>query len=257
MSAAGDHRGAGCRLDGKAVVVAGASRGIGAAVAAACAEAGAASVALLGRDEGALAGTAAAVEARGAQTLVRRCDVTSAASIDSAFAGLERVDVLVNSAGGNEPGPFFDVDEARFDRLLALNVRGAFFLAQAAARAMRAQGGGAIVTLSSQMGHVGAADRSVYCTAKHAVEGMTKALAVELAPHAIRVVSVAPTFVRTDMTAAQLDDPEIGPRLLAQIPQGRFGTVEEVASAVVFAASPAAALMTGTSLLVDGGWTAR
>jgi NAD(P)-dependent dehydrogenase (short-subunit alcohol dehydrogenase family) len=246
------------RLDGMAVVVAGASRGIGAASALACARAGAQSVALLGRGERELELVAAEVRELGSTPLVRRCDVTSPAAIRDVFARLEDVDVLVNSAGTNRPARLSLVDEQLFDELFAVNVRGAFFLAKAAACAMRrGDHGGTIVTISSQMGHVGAERRVVYCASKHAVEGMTKALAVELAPVGIRVLSIAPTFIRTDMTAAQLDDPEIGPQLLAQIPQGRFGTVEEVASAVVYAASPAASLMTGTSLMLDGGWTAR
>jgi NAD(P)-dependent dehydrogenase (short-subunit alcohol dehydrogenase family) len=116
---------------------------------------------------------------------------------------------------------------------------------------------GVIINVSSQMGHVGAPLRTVYCATKHALEGLTKALAVELAPHDIRVVSVAPTFVRTEMTAAQLDDPAIASALLAQIPLGRFATVEQVASAVVYAASDAAGALTGASLVIDGGWTAK
>jgi len=242
-------------LDGLAVVVAGASRGIGAACATACAAAGARSVALLARDAAALDRVAADVAAHGATTHVRLCDVTSTASIARAFGALERVDVLVNSAGTNRPGPFLDVDEPTFDALFALNVRAAFFLAQAAARAM--DRGGTIVTISSQMGHVGAPDRTVYCATKHAVEGLTKAVAVELAGRAIRAVTVAPTFVRTALTAAQLDDPATGPALRAQIPCGRWATAEEVAAAVVFAASPASGSLTGTSLVLDGGWTAR
>jgi NAD(P)-dependent dehydrogenase (short-subunit alcohol dehydrogenase family) len=246
------------RLDGKSVVVTGASGGIGAACALACAEAGAQSVALVGRAEDALREVAWRIERGGARATVARCDLTSTAQIRAAFDAVGRVDVLVNGAGANQPEPFARVREDTFDRLLAVNLRGAFFAAQAAAAAMRRSGeGGAIIMISSQMGHVGATHRSVYCAAKHAVEGLTKALAVELAPEGIRVVSVAPTFVRTAMTAAQIDDPEIGPALLRQIPLGRFGSVAEVAGAVVYAASPAAALMTGTSLVVDGGWTAR
>jgi NAD(P)-dependent dehydrogenase (short-subunit alcohol dehydrogenase family) len=245
-------------LDGLAVVVAGASGGIGAACARSCADAGARSVALLARDAAALDAIADDVAARGATPLVRRCDVTSAAAIDAAFAGLGPVDVLVNGAGANRPTPFPDVTPDAFDALVALNLRGAFFLAQAAVRAIRAgRRGGAVVTVSSQMGHVGAPGRTVYCATKHAVEGLTKALAVELAPEGIRAVTVAPTFVRTGMTAAQLDDPVVGRALLAQIPAGRWATAEEVAAAVVFAASPAAASLTGTSLVLDGGWTAR
>lgn len=246
------------RLDGQTIVVAGASRGIGAASAVACAEAGASSVVLLGRTVRELEQVAVEVAEAGAEPLVRRCDVSSVQAIEDVFGGLERIDVLVNSAGVNRPQRFTQVEPQTFDELFALNVRGAFFLAQAAVRLMRKrENPGTIITISSQMGHVGAPLRSVYCATKHAVEGMTKALAVELAPLGIRVLTVAPTFVRTDMTAAQLDDPEIGGALLEQIPRGRFGTVEEIAGAVVYAASPAASLMTGTSLVLDGGWTAR
>jgi NAD(P)-dependent dehydrogenase (short-subunit alcohol dehydrogenase family) len=245
-------------LDGRSVVVTGAGRGIGAACAVACAAAGAERVTLLGRTRDALAAVAAEVEAHGGRAAVVPCDVTSADSIAEAFAGVERVDVLVNGAGANRPEPFTEVAASTFDALFAVNVRGAFLAAQQAVRRMLAlRTGGAIVTISSQMGHVGAPGRTVYCATKHAVEGMTKALAVELAPFAIRAVTIAPTFVRTAMTAAQLDDPDVGPGLLAQIPLGRAGSVEEVAAAVVYAASPAAALMTGSSLILDGGWTAR
>jgi NAD(P)-dependent dehydrogenase (short-subunit alcohol dehydrogenase family) len=245
-------------LHGNTVAVTGASRGIGAACAVACAEAGAGSVVLLGRSLDALDAVARKVEDAGSEAVVTWCDVTSVESVWQAFAALPRVDVLINSAGGNRPEPFAEVSESTFDALFALNVRGAFFATQAVVRAMRRSGdGGTIINISSQMGHVGAANRTVYCATKHAVEGMTKALAVELAPEGIRVLSIAPTFVRTAMTSAQLDDPVVGAQLLAQIPQGRFGTTEDVASAAVYAASPAASLMTGTSLVLDGGWTAR
>jgi 2-deoxy-D-gluconate 3-dehydrogenase len=137
-------------------------------------------------------------------------------------------------------------------------VRAGFFTAQAAAKALRARGrGGCIVFVSSQMGHVGAVDRTVYCATKHAVEGLVKAMALDLAADGIRVVSVAPTFVRTEMTAAQLDDPEIGTRLLGQIPLGRVASVDDVADAVVWASSDRARMVTGSSVRIDGGWTAR
>lgn len=245
------------RLDDRTVVVLGASGGIGAASAIACAQAGA-EVVLLGRSWDELVKVAERIHQAGGQAAIGACDITSNVSIEKAFAAIDDVDVLVNSAGINLPQPFLAVDEETFDRLFAVNVRGAFFCAQAALRKMHAaSAAGVIVMISSQMGHVGAPLRTVYCATKHAVEGLTKALAVEAAPLGVRVVSISPTFVRTDMTAAQLDDPEIGPQLLDQIPQGRFGTPEEVATAVVYAASPAAAMMTGSSLMLDGGWTAR
>jgi NAD(P)-dependent dehydrogenase (short-subunit alcohol dehydrogenase family) len=184
--------------------------------------------------------------------------VTDAAAVRAALAEPERVDVLVTCAGGNRPCPFLEVSEADLDWSLALNVRGAFVAAQAAAARMAEAGaGGAIVHVSSQMGHVGAAGRSVYCAAKHALEGLTRATAVELAPLGIRVNAVAPTFVETPMTAPFLRAPGARAAVVERIPLGRLGRPEEVAAAVLFAASPAASLMTGASLLVDGGWTAQ
>jgi NAD(P)-dependent dehydrogenase (short-subunit alcohol dehydrogenase family) len=167
------------------------------------------------------------------------------------------LDAVVVNAGTNRPEPFTDVTPDTFDRLFGLNVRAAFFVAQAAAAAMRVRGGGCIAFVSSQMGHVGAPDRTVYCATKHAIEGLVKAMAVELAGDGIRVLSVAPTFVRTDMTAGRLDDPVIGPRLRGQIPLGRWAEPGDVADAVVWCCSRRARMVTGTSVRVDGGWTAR
>ncbi|MGH2743361.1 MAG: SDR family NAD(P)-dependent oxidoreductase, partial [Thermoleophilaceae bacterium] len=183
--------------------------------------------------------------------------VTDTARVRAALGSLERIDVLVGSAGANIPEPFLEVSEEHLEELLALNVEATFVVAQAAARRMVETGGGSIVTISSQMGHVGAANRTVYCTTKHAVEGMTKAMAVELAPHGIRVNSVAPTFLETPMTAPFFADPAFRADVERRIPLGRIGTVEDVTGAVVYLASPAAALVTGTSLVVDGGWTAQ
>ncbi len=246
------------RLAGKAVVVTGASRGLGAASAVACAREGAASVALFARSRDDLAAVAAEIRAAGGEALVCPCDVTDAVAVADAIGALERVDVLVNGAGGNQPEPFLDVEPETVEWMWRLNVGATFFATQSAARRMVRQGdGGAIVTISSQMGSVGAPSRTVYCATKHAVEGFTKALAVELAPDGIRALTVAPTFVRTAMTAAQLDDPATSAALLGQIPLGRFATVDDVTAAVVFAASDEAAMLTGSSLVVDGGWTAR
>jgi NAD(P)-dependent dehydrogenase (short-subunit alcohol dehydrogenase family) len=189
-------------------------------------------------------------------------DVTDTAAVRAAIAGLGRLDILVNNAGVNRPQPFLEVDDGTLDQLLILNVRAAFIVAQAAARQMVGQngaatGGGVIINMSSQMGHVGSErDRTVYVMTKHALEGLTKAMAVELAPKGVRVVSIAPTFIDTPLVRPFFDDPTFRKWVLDRIPLGRLGTVEEVASAVVFLASPAAALVTGSSLLVDGGWTA-
>ena len=186
-----------------------------------------------------------------------RFDVTDSAAVRRAVADLGALDILVNNAGLNRPQPFLEVDEDTLDRLLTLNVRAAFLVAQASARRMVAQGEGVIINMSSQMGHVGSErDRTVYVMTKHAIEGLTKAMAVELAPKGVRVVSIAPTFIDTPLVRPFFDDPTFRKWVLDHIPLGRLGTVEEVASAVVFLASPAAALVTGSSLLVDGGWTA-
>ena len=190
------------------------------------------------------------------------CDVTDGTQVRSEIARLERLDILVNNAGMNIPEPFVNVTEDHLDRMLALNVRGAFLVAQAAVRKMleapdRRERGGAVINVSSQMGRVGAELRTVYCTTKHAIEGLTRAMAVELAPHNIRVNAVAPTFLETPMTASFFTDPEFRDWVISRIPLGRLGRIDEVAGAIVFLASPAASLITGASLAIDGGWTAR
>ncbi len=245
------------RLDGRHAVVTGASRGIGAATAEAIAAAGAARVTLLARSSAELDAVAARVEAAGAGAASIVCDLTEPAELEAALARVDRIDVLVNAAGANVPQAFVQADLETIDRLWALNVRAGLLAGQHAARRMIRQRGGVIVFLSSQMGHVGARHRAVYCATKHAVEGLTKAMAVELAPHGIRVVAIAPTFIRTPLTEPFLADPAFRSAVVDRIPLGRIGEPDEVARAVVFAASPAAALMTGSSLLVDGGWTAQ
>jgi NAD(P)-dependent dehydrogenase (short-subunit alcohol dehydrogenase family) len=242
------------RLDGRHALVTGASRGIGAAIAQALAAAGAAAVTLVARTPDALARVAGAVRALGAEAHTLPCDVTDPDALRAAFAQVDLVDVLVCAAGANVPQALPEIDLDTADRLWALNVRAGLQAAQEAVKRMPPSGG-AILFISSQMGHVGAPRRSVYCATKHAVEGLTKSLAVELAPRGIRVVAIAPTFVATEMTAPFLA--QEGDEILARIPLGRLATLDEVAAAAVYAASPAAGSLTGCSLKVDGGWTAQ
>ena len=235
-------------LGGRTALVTGAGRGIGRGCALALAEAGA--------DVVAVSRSAVELESLG-QPRPAVCDVTDSAAVRELIGGLERLDVLVVAAGANLPEPLLEVSDEHLDALLALNVRAVFVTLQAAARKMAAAGSGSIVLISSQMGHVGAPNRSVYCTTKHAVEGLTKAAAVELAPRGVRVNAVAPTFVATPMTAPFLSDAAFRAEVESQIPLGRVGRVEDVTGAVLYLASDASALVTGTSLRVDGGWTAR
>ncbi len=243
-------------LDGRTALVTGAGRGIGRGCARALAEVGA-DVVAVSRSPDELEQVAEEVRALGRSARPVALDVTCSKSIRHLVSELPRLDVLVVSAGTNIPEPLLDVSDHNLDALLAVNVRAAFVTVQAAARRMVEAGGGSIVLISSQMGHVGAAERSVYCTTKHAVEGLTKAAAVELGPHRVRVNAVAPTFVETPMTAPYLADAEFRADVERRIPLGRLGRVEDVTAAVVYLASDAAALVTGTSLLVDGGWTAQ
>jgi len=245
------------RLDGKRALVSGAGRGIGLAAAAALAEAGA-HVTLAARTRGEIEDAAAAIRARGQSAEAQALDVTDLAAVQEAVARAAPFDILVNNAGTNRPAPFTEVTIEDFDAIFAINVRAAFFMAQAVARALVAAGRpGSIINISSQMGHVGGARRTVYCASKHAMEGFTKAMAIELAPHKIRVNTLGPTFVETPLTRPFFENEKFRNEVLTKIKLGRLGQVEDLTGAVVFLASDASALMTGTSLVVDGGWTAE
>ena len=249
------------RLDGRVALVTGAGRGLGAVASVALARAGA-EVLLVSRTRSELEEIQKNIVEGGGRARVLVCDVTDSRQFGSEVERLERLDILVNNAGMNIPEPFVEVSESHLDQMLALNVRAAFLVAQAAVRKMlaasdRASKGGVIINMSSQMGHVGAERRTVYCMTKHALEGLTKAMAVELAPSNIRVNAIAPTFLETPMTRSFLADPEFRNWVMSRIPLGRLGRMEEIAGAILFLASPAASLITGTSLLIDGGWTAR
>ena len=240
------------RLDGRRALVTGASRGIGLAAAAALADAGA-HVTLVARASADLDSAAAAIASAEALAI----DITDVSAMQAALAERDGFDIFVNSAGTNRPKPFLDVTEADYDAVMDLNARAAFFATQAvAARMIETGRAGTIIQISSQMGHVGGALRSAYCASKWAVEGMTKALAIDLAPRGIRVNTIAPTFIETAMTAGSLTDPSYRGHVLSKIKLGRLGQLQDIMGAVVFLASDASALMTGTSIVVDGGWTA-
>lgn len=245
------------RLDGRRALVAGAGRGIGAAAAAALAQSGA-EVTLASRSADELEALAAALRAEGAVAHVLPLDVTDAQAVRREVAARGPFQVLVNSAGTNRPSTLADMADADLDRVMDLNVKAAFYLAREVARGLQAAGlPGSLVTISSQMGHVGGPRRTLYCATKHAVEGLTKALAWELGPHGIRVNTLCPTFIETAMTRPMLADDGFRRFVESRIALGRIGTVEDVMGAVVFLASDASALVTGSALMVDGGWTAQ
>lgn len=244
------------RLDGRRALVTGAGRGIGLAASAALAEAGA-SVTLVARTETEIAAGAAAIRERGGEAEAATLDVGDLGAVAAFFAARPAFDILVNNAGTNRPKPLTEVTEEDYDAVLDLNLKAAFFVAQSAAKRMIVAGShGSIIHMGSQMGHVGGARRSLYCASKWAIEGLSKAMALDLAPHRIRSNTIAPTFIETPMTRPFLEDPAFLDGVLAKIKLGRLGQVEDLMGAIVFLASEASSLMTGASLVVDGGWTA-
>lgn len=244
------------RLDGKRALVTGAGRGIGLAVARALAASGA-DVTLCARSAGEIEAAAAALRAEGLAAEALPADVTDVARFATLVVARPAFDVFVNNAGTNRPKPLSEVTEEDYDAVLDLNLRAAVFAAQSVTTRMVAEGRpGSVINMSSQMGHVGAANRTLYCASKWALEGFTRALAVELGPKGVRVNTICPTFIETDMTRPFFENAEFRASVLSKIKLGRIGHVGDVAAAAVFLASDASGLMTGSSLMLDGGWTA-
>lgn len=247
------------RLARRHALITGAGRGIGRAAALHLARAGA-RVTLVARSADELQEVADEVVAQGGDAGVIAADVTNEAEVEQLVTQARRqqeIDICVNSAGINRPAPTVDLPAKDFDDVIDVNVRGTFLVCRSVGRAMIGAGrGGRVVNVSSQMGAVGYPGRAAYCASKHAVNGLTKALGVEWAPHGITVNAVAPTFIHTPLTAPMLADPDFRADVVRRIPLGRIGTVDEVATAIVFLASPEATLITGAIVPVDGGWVA-
>jgi NAD(P)-dependent dehydrogenase (short-subunit alcohol dehydrogenase family) len=249
------------RIDGRRALVTGGSSGIGLAAAVALARAGA-RVTIAARRAAALDEVRAALYAEGLVCDTLILDVTNPKAVEAAFDirpgdACEPFEILVNNAGMNRPKPLIELNGDDIDAVLELNVKAAFYVVGAFARRLLASGrGGSIINVSSQMGHVGSPGRTLYCASKHALEGMTKALAWELGKAAIRVNTLCPTFIETPMTAAMFDAPGFRQWVEERIALGRIGSISEVMGAIVFLASDASSLMTGSALMLDGGWSA-
>ena len=249
------------RLDGKVALVTGAGSGIGQAIALAVAEAGADCVPTELPDKmAALDPVCDAIRQTGrrAEPVPLRLPQQDSidACVDAALDAMGRIDILVNNAGVNIPRDALELSEADWDGVLDPNLKGVFFLSQKVAAAWMREHGGKIVNIASQMGVVGYYKRAAYCSSKAGVVNLTRVLAVEWAQYKVNVNAVGPTFILTPLTQSTFDDPALREDLLKRIPLGRVGRPEDVVGAVVFLASPAADLITGHTLLVDGGWTA-
>lgn len=243
------------RLDGKRALVTGASSGIGEAAAIALAEAGA-DVVLAARRTEPMQAIVAALQARGLKAGAVAMDVTDRAATRAAIAAHGPFDILVNNAGRNTRQPFLDITDDALDAMLDLNIRAAFTVAQAVAQGMVAAGqGGAIINMGSVNGHIARETITAYTATKHAIEGLTKGMALELGKHGIRVCTLCPTWIATPLVRPMLDNPATAAMMRARLPIGRVGEVEDLMGAIVFLASPAAAMITGAPLLVDGGQT--
>lgn len=244
------------RLDGKTALVTGGSRGLGLAASAALAEAGA-HVHICARNEEDADAAADAIREAGGSATALCLDVTDAGLVDQTLCALPAFDILVNNAGTNRPRPFTEASVADYDAIMTLNVKASFFTAQTVARQLIAAGKpGSLIHMGSQMGQVGGENRSLYCASKWALEGMNKAIALDLAQYRIRSNVIAPTFVETPMTRPFFENEAFRASVLARIKLGRIGKLEDIMGAVVFLASDAASLMTGSTLTIDGGWTA-
>ena len=241
------------RLEGRRAIVTGAGRGIGLAAAAALADAGA-EVTIVARTDSEIEAAAAQI---GKGTIAAVLDLSDITAVKTFFAARPAFHVLVNNAGTNRVKPMTEVSEDDYDAVLDLNLKSAFFVAQACVQRMIAEAvSGSLIHIGSQMGHVGGPNRSLYCASKWALEGMNKAFALDLAPYGIRSNTIAPTFIETPLTAPMFEDAAFKAHVLAKIKLGRIGQVEDLMGAIVFLASDASALMTGTSMIIDGGWTA-